>query len=325
MKQEIVFLITDTHFGVKQNSITWLNSQINFIENQLIPNILKEKENNPKYKFKLVHMGDVFDSRSTISTMVAAKVVEIYKKLGEIIPVHIIAGNHDFYSPNSDEIDTLNLLLGNINGVSLWTKNYELIDNDLYVPWYKWGDKDIQEMIDNGSVHRIFTHADIVTERIPYNNTGGIKIFSGHLHIPYIKNNIYNIGSCYPLNFADANHDRGYYILRNDNIEFYTNKESIKFLRLYNEDIFNTDKLNSIKSNDYIEIYISQSNMSMQKYIEATNNISRKYNHIWIIPQSEESINGDLEKFEGYDINKITENIIPLELKDKFEMILNLC
>ena len=33
----ISFILTDTHFGVKQNSMTWLNSQLDFFYNQLIP------------------------------------------------------------------------------------------------------------------------------------------------------------------------------------------------------------------------------------------------------------------------------------------------
>ena len=32
-------IFTDTHFGVKQNSITWFKSQKKFIEEQLMPYI----------------------------------------------------------------------------------------------------------------------------------------------------------------------------------------------------------------------------------------------------------------------------------------------
>ena len=62
-------LITDTHFGIKQNSITWFNSQSNFIYEQLIPYIQTHKD-----IIRLIHLGDVFDSRSSISVLIAAKV-----------------------------------------------------------------------------------------------------------------------------------------------------------------------------------------------------------------------------------------------------------
>lgn len=32
-------ILSDTHFGIKQNSITWMNSQINFLYNEFIPYI----------------------------------------------------------------------------------------------------------------------------------------------------------------------------------------------------------------------------------------------------------------------------------------------
>ena len=104
-------LFTDTHFGIKQNSITWFNSQKDFIVNQLIPYIKTIDDD-----VRLVHLGDVFDSRSTISTYIATNVVELFKELKSIVKEFIvIGGNHDYYSPTTDRIDTLNLLLNNLD------------------------------------------------------------------------------------------------------------------------------------------------------------------------------------------------------------------
>ena len=57
---------------------------------------------------------------------------------------------------------------------------------------------------------------------------------------------------------------------------------------------------------------------------EKINKIACSLKNVWIIPQTEEMVGSDLEKFEGYDIEKITMKMIPDELKDKFEMVLNL-
>lgn len=326
MKSKISFIITDTHFGVKQNSATWINSQLDFIYNQLIPHIQQCKDSGLYDKIRLIHMGDVFDSRSTISTMIATKVVEAFKKLVELCGennIYIVAGNHDFYSPNSDTIDSLSLLLKNLN-INLCIQDILHEDNDLFIPWYQWGSNESNELIESGRVKNIFTHADIVTEPIPYLHTKNINIFSGHLHIPSIKKNLYNLGSCYALNFADANHDRGYYTIIDDNKpEFHPNNHSIRFWRLYNEDIFNSKKFKLIRSGDYVELYISQSNMSIPEYIEKINKYTQELKNIWVIPQTETILNEDMEKFEGYDIEKITERMIPTELKDKFKMVLN--
>lgn len=310
----ISFILTDTHFGVKQNSMTWLNSQLDFFYNQLIPHIEQYKNN---YNIKLIHMGDVFDSRSTISTYVAVKVVKLFEDLSKLCDVHIIAGNHDFYSPNSDIVNSLDLLL-NHSGVILHTNKAELIDGDLFIPWYEWGSQDTKNLLKKG-VNNIYAHTDIVTEPIPYTNINNIKLFSGHLHIPYINRNIYNIGSCYHLNFGDSNQQRGYYtMINNEKPCFHANCQSIKFWRLYNEDIF--DK-KVIDDRDYVELYISQSNMNDQKYIERINEYTKQLKNIWIIPQTEEFIGEGMEKIEGYDIEKITRKLIPDELKEKFELI----
>ena len=333
MKSTITFIITDTHFGVKQNSMTWLNSQIDFLYKQLIPHIEQCKNSNLYKKIRLIHMGDVFDSRSTISTMVATKVIEVFTKLCSLCEVHIIAGNHDYYSPNSNDVNTLDLLLEK-TGAILYTKTFETIlskgtspvEWELFVPWYDWGTRLLDSVFQAHSqeIKNIFIHADIVTENIPHLINKNTRVFSGHLHIPKIKNNLYNIGSCYALNFADANQERGYYtMVDNNEPEFHPNKCSIRFWRLYNEDIFNKKKTNQISHKDYVEMYISQSNMMDPRYMEQINKATKELKNIWVIPQTEEVLGDDMEKFEGYDIEKITKKMIPDELKDKFDMVLN--
>lgn len=329
---ELTFIITDTHFGVKQNSTTWLNSQMDFFYKQLIPHIKQCKESELYHSIRLIHMGDVFDSRSTISTLVATKVVELFTELCKWCEVIIIAGNHDFYSPNSDEVDTLNLLLKN-TGATLYTKDFEMNripntnDYELFIPWYKWGNETIDSMMQyyGEGIVNIFAHTDIVNERIPFTHLSEeTRVFSGHIHIPYFKKNLYNVGSCFALDFADANRERGYYVMvDNGKPEFYPNKCSIKFWRLYNEDIFNKKKIDKISNKDYVEVYVSQTNMMDVKYVERINEMTKELKNIWIIPQTEELVGDDLERFEGYDIEKITMNMIPDELKDKFEQVLN--
>ena len=319
-------IITDTHFGVKNNSITWFNSQSDFIYKQLIPDLKKMKEEMDPVRdqLTLIHLGDVFDSRSTISTYVATKVREAFTDLKLVVDqFNIVAGNHDFYSPNSDEVCSIDLLLSGLK-INLFTQDSYLTNNgDLFLPWYQYQDTEsVNQLISKSEVERIFTHADIVTDHIPYH---GVPIYSGHMHIPDIKPEIgrFNLGSCYALNFADSNDYRGYYILKDKNIKFIPNIQSIQFWRLYNEDIFDVYNKHYIKDKDYIEIYISQSNMSNSEYVNRMNEMTKQYKNIWIIPQTEEFMGDNLEKFEGYDIENIVKRSIPEHLKNKFENVLN--
>ena len=307
-------LITDTHYGTKQNSITWLNSQSRFIYQQLIPYIKEQKE-----PIRLIHLGDVFDSRSTISTIVADRVVHMFRDISQVVDEFIIiGGNHDYYSPTNDAVDTISLLLGHLN-IKIVTKDIVIDGENAYVPWYQWLEhrEKLQQLIDENGVENVFTHADIVNEPV---NINCKHIYSGHIHIPFHKDGLHNLGSTYALNFADANQPRGFYVISDNRLEFIENHKSIKFHRLYNEDIFT---IQDMGGNDYIELYISQNNMALDIYVKKINFITRTWKNVWIIPQIEAQGIVDETVFEQYDIENITRNKIPKELQNKFEMVLN--
>lgn len=312
-------LITDTHFGTKQNSMTWLNSQLSFIYDQLIP-YLKQIDD----KVKFIHLGDVFDSRSSISTYVAAKVIEAFKEIRKCVDKFvIIGGNHDYYSPNSDSVDTISLLLKGLD-IDIVTKYYEIDGKDLYIPWYDWEDHihnehDLNVIIREEQIENVYTHGDIFKDNHRMYET---NVFSGHIHIPKIKNNLYNLGSCFYLDFADSNSDRGFYEINKDGVKFIPNEQSIKFWRLYNEEILDYKEKN-IDKKDYIELYIDQINMVNPIYSNIINEMTKNYKNIWIIPQVKTISFDDIEdKFENYDIESMAKSMVPEDLKNKFDMIL---
>lgn len=306
-------IFTDTHFGWKNNSITWLNSQTNFIYSQLIPKI-KELRNFDKVR--VIHCGDVFESRGTISTYIATKVVQMFNEIRkECDEFVIVCGNHDFYSPNSDTVNTVKLLLNNSNIIIVDQEIYETDDHS-FVPWYIWESGNFNI---NGKY--VFCHADIVGGIIP-DTCIGKNIFSGHIHTPLCrpKRGLYNLGSCYSLTFADSNSERGFYIIKNHEVSFEKNTVSIKFHRLYNEEILDAD-ISKYNQDDYIELYATESNMSREDYITAIKQFTNKFKHLWIIPQV--STNSEMidEDFKQYDIEAIMESMIPEDLQDFFNKL----
>ena len=93
-------VIGDLHFGIKTNSTTWLEQQIDFFKNQIIPASRKRID-------RIIFLGDVFDIRYAINQQVGIEVKKLVRQLakefsGEII---FIAGNHDFYSPLEEFIE----------------------------------------------------------------------------------------------------------------------------------------------------------------------------------------------------------------------------
>lgn len=315
----ITILFSDTHFGTRQNSLIWLDSQVSFIRNQLIPCIIKLKEENHE-KIRIIHLGDVFDSRSTISTLVISKVIELFKEIKSISDEFIIvSGNHDYYSPTTDKINNIKILLEFIGITIIYNDCFiNEQENELFIPWFEYYKTEkIKTIIKKYNIKTIFTHADIVTNQPLYKN---IIIYSGHMHIPFIKGNIRNIGSCYALDFGDSNSYRGFYILKNNELFFNRNNFSLKFIRLYNEDIF---KYSNYNKNDYIEIYILEDNLNDKKYKTKINEILKLYKNTKIIPQISDKDNPNNIEFKKYDIENIIKDFIPINLQNKFNILNN--
>ena len=337
----ITVLITDTHFGTHNCSLTWLKSQKEFFDKQLIPHLKKLKKDG--YLVRLIHCGDVFDSRSTVNTYIATTVVDLFSQICEIVDRFIIvSGNHDYYSPETDNVDTVRLIFRQLElryGYSVfniisqskfsdsWCEDGK--DVDLFVPWYEWiKHDDLVEYLENfrsdpdrdpeTDITYIFTHADLVREGTDIDCK---NIVSGHIHTPYFKDNIKNLGSVFALTFTDCNSVRGFYEYEpGQPLKFIENTKSIRFWRFYNDEILEIPK--SVRKDDYIELYIDKSKIAQKKYTDAYSVWVKKFKNLWRIPQPDEGNSPtDIKKFEGYNIETMTEGLIPPELKNKFEEI----
>ena len=94
-------VIGDLHFGIKNNSVTWLESQLSFFEKQIF-NIIKSEDLN-----RIVFLGDVTDVRYAINQQVGIEVKNIIRKLAKNFnkDIYFVCGNHDYYSPLEEFIN----------------------------------------------------------------------------------------------------------------------------------------------------------------------------------------------------------------------------
>ena len=316
------FVITDTHFGIKQNSTTWLNSQISFFENEFIPAVKRYIEDG--YSVYVVHCGDVFDSRSSINPFVAHKVRETFEKISDLCKVYIIAGNHDFYSPNSDEYSALNLILGDLKNLTIIKSGITaFIDDDdivsLFVPWYSFNFDELFTAIEKYHPKRIFCHTDLTNldeSIVPL--LKGIDVFSGHIHTPCKKNNLITLGSTFALTFADCNSERGYYVLDKNTMMFIPAIDIIKFWRYCNEEILclNAEPI----KNDYVELYVDKLNLLNTEYSNKISELGSVVRNLSVIPKDSQTTNEPIE-FKNYDIEELCRENVPQQLKEKFEII----
>lgn len=313
-----VFLISDLHFGVKNGSMTWFRSQRDFIVNQLIPHIQEAKSEG---EVLLLCLGDVFDSRASIPNIIGHEVKELFTKLANLTDVYILQGNHDSASPVERKYNTLQLVLGDIKGIHIIseTEHLQIAGQDVVLlPWFEQEQLNLVEYTAQQPAQYIFTHADIIMGSPKLS----VPVFSGHVHTPYINGNVRNIGSCFSLDFHDANQQRYYYIWdpEEDSLIRLPNKESIRFWRVYDSELLEKD-WDKVGINDYIEIYIKYSILQDPLYTKQCEQLRKRFKNCWIITApdelSQESVDFNL------DMESIIEHSIPDELFEKFTYIKN--
>lgn len=328
-------LIGDLHFGIKNNSVTWLESQIEFFEKQIFDIVKKENLD------RIIFLGDVTDVRYGINQQVGIEVKNIIRKLAKLFnkDIYFVCGNHDYYSPLEEFImyNSYELLFGEeflekyphvhfvtrepflSNDGSLflpfyWTENTDHFDELLYT--YKFGYE----------VKAIYCHADLTCwpgARITA--LKGCPIYSGHIH--YIVDdplgNLHNVGAALSLTFNDVNQDRFVYIVEDYKIvKQIKNITTPQFKQLYNDKIF--EATHETFDNSYIRLCISSSNINKAKYIDQIKYLKSTYLDSNIrINVIDDLDNGEMLSVEGFNTNiqNYIEDNIPNHLISKYEYI----
>jgi hypothetical protein len=102
-----IHMISDTHFGIYQNNLDkWLNMMEDTFYKFVIPYL---KENVKKvYTYT---PWDLFDNRTSLPIILNKSIL---KDISDIVPIHIMVGNHDLYNKGSNDINSVRLF-GYIN------------------------------------------------------------------------------------------------------------------------------------------------------------------------------------------------------------------
>lgn len=115
--------ITDTHFGVRNNSAIFLKNYEKFYSKTFFPTLVSEGIDT------VVHLGDLWEDRKAISPFTFQRTRDMFfdpmKALG--IKMHMILGNHDVFYRNSNSINTLEFLNDIYPNINVIPK-YDVID-----------------------------------------------------------------------------------------------------------------------------------------------------------------------------------------------------
>ena len=243
-----VAIITDQHFGARNDSVAFLDFFEKFYDNTFFPCL---DTNNIS---TVLILGDTFDRRKYVNFYALDRAKKMFfDKLAERnITVHMLAGNHDTYFKNTNEVNSPDLLLKEYN-------NIHVIDDPVTIevdgtkicmmPWIC--PENYQASLDEMKTTKAelcmghFEIAGFAMYRGMESHEGLSKetfekfdmVFSGHYHHRSDDGHIYYLGNPYELTWQDFNDPRGFHLfdLSTRELEFVRNPYTM-FARIeYND------------------------------------------------------------------------------------------
>lgn len=244
-----VAIITDTHFGARSDNPSLLKHQQKFFKDTFFPTLKKEGIDT------IFHMGDLFDKRKYINynSLKLTKEMFLDPIKNNNIKMHIIAGNHDVFLKNSNEINSLQLLLPEyMDNIFVYHDSIKEIKigktSIVMVPWLNPENTDrILASLNKSKCDYVMGHFEIVG----FAMSGGEKckhgldsdlfsnserVFSGHFHVPSQKGNIEYIGAPYQMDWSDYKGERGFYVMDCDTKTMDFIKNPIKLFNVVEYD-----------------------------------------------------------------------------------------
>lgn len=239
-------IINDTHFGVRGDSLVFLDHQEKFFSEIFFPTL---DEENIKI---VLDLGDTFDRRKYINfvTLDRARKFFFDELQKRNIEYHAVVGNHSVYFTNTNEINSMDLLLKEYTNFYIYVKEpKELTFGQTKVMMVPWLSKDNTELcleaIKETDAHYLMGHFEIKGFEMMKGSicdhgldkdifTKFEAVYSGHFHHPSEYNNIKYLGAQYEMTWTDYGERRGFHI-------FDVTKRSLRFIENPHKIFFKID------------------------------------------------------------------------------------
>ena len=219
-----IALITDQHAGIRNDSEVFLNYQQKFYDDIFFPYVDKE---NIKVIFD---GGDCFDRRKYVNF----KTLSRFKKMwfdqieNRNLKLYSIAGNHNVYHKNTNDINSLSLLLKEYSTVTYFETEPQELDiygtKFLFVPWITATNQEIcLEKIRTSNASILLGHLEVqgfemykgsISEH-GFNMSEFNRfeyVLSGHFHYKSNYGNIHYLGAPYQMTWSDYGCPKGFHV-----------------------------------------------------------------------------------------------------------------
>ena len=226
-----VALITDTHYGIRNDSTQFHEYMGKFFSKVFFPTLEAEGVE------KVIHLGDIVDRRKYINFLTSQNLREqlIEPLVERKMPMAIIVGNHDTYYKNTNDVNALNEVLRGYDGIQAFTNTTEVELGQtkvLYIPWicpdnYDQSMKSIKETTATIALGHLEIAGFTLHPGHVMDETGlSPKVFdkfelvcSGHFHHRHQQGGIHYLGCPYEMTWSDYDNQKGFHIFDTDTRE----------------------------------------------------------------------------------------------------------
>ena len=309
-----IALLTDTHFGARNDNLNFNDYFYQFYEGVFFPYL---QQNDIKH---CIHLGDLMDRRKYVSYRILKDFRErfIQPFLHLEIDLHILVGNHDIYFRNTNDVNSLQELLGaNYKNIHIYPEAQEVDFGGfpiLMMPWinpqneiYSFG------MMDETKADTMVSHLEVVGFEMHgghFSESGFDKsqfkkfdtIFSGHYHKKSDDGQIYYLGTPYQMTWSDYNCPKGFHVFDTETRELtrVVNPQKI-FEKIYYDDTqenYDSHDVNQYR-NKYIKLVVVNKN-DLYKFDKFTDKLFKADCHEVKI----------IEDFTDLDANTVSDDIV---------------
>ena len=243
-----ILLITDQHFGARNDSQVYIDKYKKFYSETVLPYIDKNKITN------VIALGDTFDRRKSINfnSLQAAKDMWFDPLRDRVVHMDMLVGNHDIYYKNTLRISSPQLILGDYDNITVVDVPTQLRVGDLDILLIPWicddNRKRSLDLIGSSDASVCLGHLELNSfEPIPgYTMDHGDDpnifnkfdlVCSGHFHHRSTKTNITYLGNPYQMFWNDYGSETWFHVLntKTTKLSFVKNPNTM-FHKIYYRD-----------------------------------------------------------------------------------------
>ncbi len=320
-----IAIISDTHWGVRNDNVSFLDSSKSFLDNVFFPEIDRQQ-----IKI-IVHLGDLVDRRKYINIQTANRLREDFLDpiKNRNLDFFMILGNHDVYYKNTNKVNAIKEVCD--ESVAIFDSAEEVkLDGMpvLFVPWIC--DENRQHSYDmirksqsticmghlelqgfemfKGS---ICSHGD---DRKLFDRFD--RVLSGHFHHRSTNDNISYVGAHGQFTWSDYDDPRGFHVLdtQSRQMTFIENPYVMFTKAWYDDSVNDLESLMSYDTskhkNSYVKLIVTKKTNPFwfDKFCENLEKVGIQNLHI-----VDDHLNLDKEDFS--DVENETESTLSIFMK----------